>query len=220
MDSAYELDTLIRDKMAKYMKELTRFSIVFFFIFLTCGIWHAFLAINLNNSMFKLIAGDFMRNISWSICGLSFGSLFVIILLLMALYYSGFTFRIHLLITILCIAAIFSNIGLTIASLFFSALHTKDHLQNKIEDLIQNNSTNPIVSEWMKGYSCTNVTNCRPDAEFFIRFRCDGEAIACGILLFIMLTSICGITAAVIKMGLLKRPQGDSRVQYDPLDPK
>lgn len=201
-----EWNRTVRDKMGRYVKSLGYFAMIFFLIFIVNGIWHAILASQLNKNFFLLVGGKLPRNITISICALSFGSLIIMITLLCSLYMSGTKFILHAIICAITVLTILGNIILTFTNLVLTANKAQQRFKNQIHYYIDNEPSNKIVSEWMTNYNCTDSASCDPSIKKYVSFICNGELIACSVMLFVTISCIIGVTIAVVKMGMLKRP--------------
>lgn len=212
-DKVQEIDNQIRDKLAHYISQLIIFAGIFFLIFIISGIWHAVLSKNLNNDFFKLVAGDSPFAIAVSICVLSFGSIFVIILLCVTLYLFGNIYNLHFTIAAVVVLAVLSNVVLTTVNLGLTANGSRTKYENSIREFLKNNSSEKAVLQWMKDYSCTNSSTCEQYIKSYVTLRCTGECIACGVTLFFSLIAILGISITVILMGRIKRPTTDDQTR-------
>lgn len=199
----------VRDKMGKYVKSLAYLTLIFIIVFLISGVWHAILTKQLNSDFFLLVGGKKPRDICISICALSFGSIVLMIVLVCSLYLSGTKFIMHALFCALTVISILLTIGLTLTNLVLTADKAQDRFKKQITDYVDNNSTNEVVSTWMKKYQCTNSTSCEKAIKQYVSFLCNGELVACCVMLFITISCIIGVSIAVGKMGMLKRPDDE-----------
>ena len=208
----------IREKLGKYINSIVAFSLIFFLIFIISGIWHSIYACSLDSEFFEMVAGNVPRNVAISIAVLSFGALFVVIVLLVFLYLIGSHFFIHLTILIVCIAAIIGNIVLTSINLAKTKPSEQKRFENYMNKLITENSTNPKVADWLKQFKCTNVENCKSHVDVYCSFRVKGERIACIISLLVTGCSIIGIVITTVLMGCMKRPSNMNEIEINKPD--
>ena len=209
IDKVTELDNKIRNKLARYIKQLTIFAAIFTLIFLISGCWHAVLAARIHDPFFERVAGMSPFAIAITLSVLSIGSIVIFVMLLCLLYNFGSVYHLHFAITAITCLAIAGNVILTAVNLGLTAHHSQDNYKEKLRDLINEYPNDTEVVQWMTSRGCSSADECSASIDSFINYYCTGEMIACGVTLFFSLCSILGIAITVILMGMLPHPPDD-----------
>ena len=212
-------EELVREKLGKYLRLMVFWFFVFAIFFLLAGIWHAIVSSQMNTEFFKVIAGDTPIIVAITLSVLSFGSLFVFLVLGCALYSCGRVYCLHFSLASIVVISILGCLALTSLNVYFTQPKTRDKYEETMKEMIglpPELRTN-ITNQWMEEYQCTNVTDCQNSIERYILLRCGGEYIACCFILVISFLSVLGLIVSISCIGCIKRPDDDIGIDNAPL---
>ena len=212
-------EEIVREKLGKYLKQMVFWFIVFAVLFLLAGIWHALVSMQMQDEMFFTIAGKNPYIISVILSVLSFASLVMFIVLAFFLYSCGTIYCLHFTLAGIIVLTVLSYITL----ICYNIYNTQPKTQHKYEDTLRKMINLPIdqrdnvTNNWMLHFGCTNLTDCEPYIERSVSLQCNGEFIACCVILVISFFSIIGFVVAVCCMGCIPRP--DDNISLNQMDP-